>query len=61
MSAWELLWMLPLCAVVSVVYSATRSDDWKVIVRESVRRFAWFIGGAAALGALMMAVSLFIQ
>ncbi len=61
MSPWELLWMLPLCAVISVVYSATRSDDWHVIGWESVRRFAWFLGGSVVLGLALMLMSKYVQ
>ena len=61
MSALNLLWMLPLCAVVSAVYSATRSDDWNVIIRQSLRRFVQFILAAVLLGVVLMLFSMFIQ
>ena len=61
MSPYYLLWMLPLCVVISVVYSATRSDDWKIIFRESVRRFLTFVGATAALGLILIILSKYIQ
>ena len=61
MSPLYLLWMLPLCVVISVVYSLTRSDDWRVIARESVRRFFTFVLAAAALGVLLMLFSTYVQ
>ena len=61
MSPLYLLWMLPLCAIISVVYSATRSDDWRMIARESVRRFLTFVLATAALGVALMIVSKYFQ
>ena len=61
LSPFYLLWMLPLCAVISVVYSATRSDDWSVIFRESVRRFLTFVLATAALGLILIVLSKYIQ
>ena len=61
MSALNLLWMLPLCAVVSVVYSASRGDDWRLIARESVRRFGTFVLAATALSVAMILFSKYIQ
>ena len=61
MSPLYLLWMLPLCAVVSVVYSATRSDQWSVIARESLRRFAQFLLATVILGGVLVLFSKFIQ
>ena len=47
--ASSIYWHLPiLLVVVSVVYSATRHDDWRQILREA-RRWGWrmgaFLGG----------------
>lgn len=61
MSPLYLLWMLPLCVVISVVYSATRSDDWHMIARESVRRFVTFVLATVALGVVLMLLSNYIQ
>ncbi len=61
MSPLYLLLMLPMCAVISVVYSATRSDDWKVIARESLRRFVTFVGATVLLGVILMVLSKYIQ
>lgn len=61
MSPFYLLWMLPLCVIISVVYSATRSDDWNVIVRESVRRFLTFVLATAALGLILILISKYFQ
>ena len=61
MSPLNLLWMLPLCAVVSVVYSTSRSDDWGLIARESIRRFVTFVLAAAALSVALMLFSKYIQ
>lgn len=61
MSPLYLLWMLPLCVIISVVYSATRSDDWNVIIRESVRRFLTFVLATAALGLVLILLSKYVQ
>ena len=61
MSVLHLLWMLPLCAVISVVYSATRSDQWRVIARESLRRFVQFLLATVILGVVLILFSKFIQ
>lgn len=61
MNPLNLLWMLPLCAVVSVVYSASRSDDWGLIARESLRRFVTFVLAATALGVALILFSKYIQ
>ena len=61
MSPYYLLWMLPLCVIISVVYSATRSDDWNVIFRESARRFITFVLATAALGLILIIVSKYGQ
>ncbi len=61
MSLLYLLWMLPLCAVVSVVYSATRSDDWRVIAAESARRLVSFVLATVVLGVVLILFSKFIQ
>ena len=61
MSPYYLLWMLPLCAIISVVYSATRSDDWGVIARESLRRFMTFVGATALLGVVLIVLSKYFQ
>jgi hypothetical protein len=53
--------MLPMCAVISVVYSATRSDDWNVIAHESVRRFVTFVLATGVLGVALMILSNYIQ
>src|SRR4051794_10950300 len=46
---YSIYWDLPvLIVVVSLVYSATRYDDWGAIVREAVRwglRMTTFLGG----------------
>ena len=61
MSLLYFLWLLPLCAVVSVVYSAARSDDWNVIARESLRRFGAFVLGIVILAAVLVVFSKVIQ
>jgi hypothetical protein len=47
------VWDLPLLVVtISLVYSATRYDDWKSILHEAVRwgaRLLVFLGGIALL------------
>jgi phage shock protein PspC (stress-responsive transcriptional regulator) len=49
LSDFTIYWHLPvLIVVVSLVYSATRYDDWGAIVREAVRwgvRMTTFLGG----------------
>jgi len=46
---WSIYWDLPvLIVVVSLVYSATRYDDWGAILREALRwgvRMTTFLGG----------------
>jgi phage shock protein PspC (stress-responsive transcriptional regulator) len=46
---WSIYWDLPvLIIVVSLVYSATRYDDWGAILREAFRwgvRMTTFLGG----------------
>ena len=61
MSPLELLWLLPLCAVVSVVYSASRSDDWNVILRQSLRRFIQFVLATAVLSLVLILFSKYLQ
>lgn len=57
MTKWHLLLILPLCAVVSIVYSATRSDDARFIMRESIRRFFTFVFWVIVLGAALLIFS----
>lgn len=49
----SIYWHLPLLIlVVSVVYSATRYDDWNLIFREALRwgvRMVTFLGGILAV------------
>ena len=61
MSPFDLLWLLPLCAVVSVVYSASRSDNWNVILRQSLRRFMVFVLATVVLSLALILFSKFIQ
>ena len=61
MSLLELLWLLPLCAVVSVVYSASRSDDWNVILTQSLRRFVQFVLATIVLGLALVLISKVVQ
>jgi len=61
MSPLELLWLLPLCVVISVVYSTSRSDDWNVILRQSIRRFIMFVLATAALSLALILFSKYLQ
>ena len=56
-AASSIYWHLPvLLVVVSLVYSATRHDNWHQIVREAVRwggRMVIFLGGIALVLGLL--------
>ncbi len=55
--AVNLYWHLPiLIVVISLVYSATRYDEWKPILREAVR---WGLRLAGFLGVIGLALYLF--
>ncbi len=49
----SIYWDLPVVlVVVSLVYSATRFDQWDAILRDAAARFAWYVlclGGIALL------------
>ncbi len=49
-----LLFLLPLCFVVSLVYEATHSEDMRVIFIKGLKLFAWLAGGIIALAAVTM-------
>jgi hypothetical protein len=60
--ALSIYWHLPiLIVVVSLVYSATRFDDWDAIFREAYRwgfRMAGFLVG---IGVVLFAIALLIK
>jgi hypothetical protein len=62
MPGYSIYWDLPvLIVVVSLVYSATRYDEWGAIVREAVRwglRMSGFLGG---IGVTLYALSWWID
>jgi hypothetical protein len=59
--AMSIYWHLPiLIVVVSIIYSATRYDQWNLIFREAVRwgwRMTLFLG---VIGATLFVLSTFI-
>ena len=59
--AASVYWHLPLLVVlISLVYSATRFDDWWMILRESVRWGRNLIVFLVGLGVVLFVVSLFV-
>jgi hypothetical protein len=54
-------WHLPiLIVVISLVYSATRFDDWKLIVREALRWARNLLMFLLGIGLVLYALSLWI-
>jgi hypothetical protein len=53
---WQLLFLIP---IISLVYSATRFDEWSVILREAWRWGARISGFLFAIGVVLYVVSKF--
>ncbi len=49
-----LVFLLPLCLAVSLVYEATHSEDMRVIFVKGLKLFAWLAGGIILLAAITM-------
>ncbi len=56
-----LLFFLPLCLVVSLVYAATKYDGPRTVVREGLHLFVMTVGGLAGLGVVIYLVCRFLQ
>jgi hypothetical protein len=50
-----------LIVVISLVYSATRYDEWNLILREAFRWGSRMIGFLLAIGVALYAVAMFID
>ena len=60
--AWSIYYDLPVLLVVfSIVYSASRHDDWKLIFRESVGWLLRMTSFLAGLGILLYVLSTYSQ
>ena len=56
-SGWEqILYLIPLVLCSSLVYGATRHEDWTIIAKESVKLAAWLL---CFTGGVFVAVLLF--
>jgi hypothetical protein len=51
-------YLLPLVLVISLVYSATRHDDWSLIVPRAVRLSAVILGFMVLAMAVLLAIQL---
>lgn len=56
-----LLFFLPLCLVVSLVYAATKHDGPRTVVREGLHLFVMTVGGLTGLGVVIYLVCRFLQ
>jgi hypothetical protein len=50
----DLLYLLPLCLVVSIVYEATHEEEMPRILRKGLRLFITMSGGIVLLAAVML-------
>lgn len=53
----DLWYALPLLVAVSLVYSATRNEDWKPILSHAVRFGAWVAGLMLAVMVVLMVMN----
>jgi len=56
-----LVFFLPLCLVISLVYAATKQDGPRGIVREGLHLFVMTVAGLAGLGVVVYLLCRFIQ
>ena len=50
----DLVYLLPLCLVVGLVYEGTHEDDMHVIVRKGLKFFVMLSAGTVLLAAIML-------
>ena len=49
--------VVPLVAVISLVYSATRHESWPRIWRHAIRLFTWILGLLVAAMVILLAIN----
>lgn len=60
MSGWErLFFLLPLIVCTSLVYGATRHENWPVITVEAVKIGTWLVGLTACVFVVALLLSFF--
>lgn len=59
LAAHSVYWDLPVVlAVVSLVYSATRFDQWDAILRDAAARLAWYVFCLGGIALLLLGVAM---
>lgn len=53
----DLWYLFPLVISVSLVYAATRHEDWRIILMHALRVGAWIFGFMGAVFMLLFAIS----
>jgi len=56
-----LVFFLPLCLMVSLVYAATKHDGPQTILREGLHLFVMTVAGLAGLGVVVYLICRFLQ
>ena len=60
MSGWEqILFLIPLVVCTSLVYGATRHENWRVITLEAMKIGTWLVGLTACVFAVALLLSFF--
>ncbi len=60
MSGWErVLFLIPLVVCTSLVYGATRHENWRVITLEAMKIGTWLVGLTACVFAVALLLSFF--
>ena len=60
MSGWErVLFLIPLVVCTSLVYGATRHENWRVITFEAIKIGTWLLGLTACVFAVALLLSFF--
>lgn len=60
MSGWEqILFLIPLVVCTSLVYGATRHENWRVITLEAMKIGTWLLGLTAGVFAVALLLSFF--
>jgi len=60
MSGWEqILYLVPLVICTSLVYGATRHEDWRIIISEAIKIGRWLLVLTAGVFVVALIVSLF--